>query len=87
VLTFLRQQERKRGANVSNDTNVLISMITTFSMINYEDTFLGVLHELLEISEGVGHAHLTLSLDGDRCRPPFLNTLSKCFYDALRPNS
>jgi hypothetical protein len=40
-------------------------MITTFSLSNYEDTFLGVLHQLLEISEGVGHAHLTLSLDGD----------------------
>jgi hypothetical protein len=36
--------------NFSN-TNVLISMITTFFFINYEDTCLGVLHQLLEISE------------------------------------
>ncbi len=68
-------------------TSGLISLITTFSLINYEDTFLGVLHQLLEISEGVGHAHLALSLDGDDDVHHFLNTSSKCFYDVLRPNS
>jgi hypothetical protein len=61
-------------------------MITTFSLVNYENIFLGVLHQLLEISEGVGHAHLTLSLDGADVHH-FLNTSSKCFYDALRLNS
>jgi hypothetical protein len=74
--------------NFSNDKNVSISMITTFPLVNYEDTCLGVLHQLLEISEGVGHAHLALSLDDDRRRPPFKkNTSRKCFYEALRPNS
>ncbi len=63
--------------NFSNDPNVSISMITTFSLTNYEDTFLGVLHQLLEISEGVGHAHLTLSLDGEDDVHHILNTSRK----------